>query len=185
MGELDEVAGHIDHAVVFVHHDHAARAHDRAERGERLVVDRRIEQLRRDAAARGATGLNGLHLACRGAAADVVNDVLSGVPSGISTRPVLDLTDQREDLRSRALGGAGLGKPGGAAGDDGAMLYQVSTLLMLVGLPSKALFAPGTAAADVRPARLAFDRSDQRRLFAADECARAFDQLDLERESGP
>ncbi len=31
VGELDEVARHVHHAVVFVHHHHAARAHDGAE----------------------------------------------------------------------------------------------------------------------------------------------------------
>ena len=68
VGELDEVAGHVHHAVVFVHHHHAARAHDGAELRERLVVHRRIEHLLRDAAARGAAGLHGLDVlavACR------------------------------------------------------------------------------------------------------------------------
>ena len=31
MRELDEVARDVDHAVVFVHHHHAARAHDGSE----------------------------------------------------------------------------------------------------------------------------------------------------------
>lgn len=33
VGEFDEVAGHVDHAVVFVHHHHAAGARDGAELG--------------------------------------------------------------------------------------------------------------------------------------------------------
>ena len=76
VGELDEVAGDVDHAVVFVHDDHAARAHDRAELGERLVVDGRVEHVRRDAAARRAAGLHGLDVAAvRAALADVVDEL--------------------------------------------------------------------------------------------------------------
>ena len=56
--ELDEVAGDVDHAVVFVHHDHAARAHDRAELRQVLVVDSGVEHLVRNATAGGAAGLH-------------------------------------------------------------------------------------------------------------------------------
>ena len=59
MGELDEVAGHVHHAVVFIHHHHAARAHDGAELRQRLVIHRRVEHLVRNAAARRAAGLHG------------------------------------------------------------------------------------------------------------------------------
>ena len=59
MGELDEVARHVHHAVVFVHHHHAAGAHDGAQLRQRLVVDRRVEHLLRDAAAGRPAGLHG------------------------------------------------------------------------------------------------------------------------------
>ena len=63
VGELDEVAGHIDHAVVFVHHHHAAGAHDGADLRQAFVVDRRIEHLHGNAAARRPAGLHGLDAA--------------------------------------------------------------------------------------------------------------------------
>ena len=53
-----------------------ARAHDRADLRERLVVDRHVQVLCRDAAAGGAAGLHGLELPAVGdAAADVVDDL--------------------------------------------------------------------------------------------------------------
>ena len=62
--------------------------------------------------------------------------VLSGVPSGISTRPVLLTLPTSEKTLVPAL----LVLPvslnqAGPLDTMGAMLYQVSTLLMLVGLP--------------------------------------------------
>ena len=41
LDELQEEAGHVDHAAVLVHDDQAAGAHDRAEFGERFVVQGR------------------------------------------------------------------------------------------------------------------------------------------------
>src|ERR1035441_9576206 len=38
MSEFDKVAGDIYHAVVFVHHHHATRAHDRADLRQALIV---------------------------------------------------------------------------------------------------------------------------------------------------
>src|SRR5579864_8252094 len=58
VGELDKVAGNVDHAVVFVHHDHAPGTHDGAELCEVLVVDRRVEHVVRDASAGRAARLN-------------------------------------------------------------------------------------------------------------------------------
>src|SRR5512133_477668 len=43
--ELQEEAGNVDHAAVFVHDHEAARAHDGAELVERLIVDGDIEVL--------------------------------------------------------------------------------------------------------------------------------------------
>ena len=74
MRELDEVSLHVHHAVVFVHHNHAARSHDRAQLRQAFVVHRGIEHLVRNASARGAAGLHRLDLAPTDAAfADVIN----------------------------------------------------------------------------------------------------------------
>ena len=45
LAEVDEEPGDVDHAGRLVHHDHAARAHDRADLVERVVVDRHIQVL--------------------------------------------------------------------------------------------------------------------------------------------
>ena len=75
-GELDEVAGDVDHAVVVVHHHHAARAHDRAELAQRLEIDRRVEHVVRDAAAGRAAGLHRLDVvAVHAAAADIIDEL--------------------------------------------------------------------------------------------------------------
>ena len=60
VGELDEVAGDVDHAVVFVHHHHAAGAHDGAQLRQAFVVHRGVEHLAGDAAAGRASGLHRL-----------------------------------------------------------------------------------------------------------------------------
>ena len=74
--EFEEEAGHVDHAAVLVHDDQAAGAHDRAQFGERLVVQRHVEVLLGDAAAGGAADLRRLELLAAGnAAADVVDQV--------------------------------------------------------------------------------------------------------------
>ena len=109
--------------------------------------------------------------------------VLSGVPSGISTRPVLVTLPTSEKTLVPAL----LALPvsvnhAGPLATMGAMLYQVSTLLMLLGLPRQP-FLRGERRARPRPSGFAFERGDQRGLLAADECARAFHQFDIEIES--
>ena len=65
VGELDEVPRHIHHAVVFVHHHHAARAHDRAQLRQALVIHRRVEHLVRNASARRSARLHRLDLLAR------------------------------------------------------------------------------------------------------------------------
>ena len=184
MGELDEVAGDVDHAVVFVHHDHAAGAHDRADLRERLVVDGRVEHVERDAAARGTAGLHGLDLAAvRGAAADVVDELGQRRAEGhLDEAGVLDLAHEREDLGAGALGAAGLAEPGRAAGHDGRDVVPGLDVVDVGGLAVEALLGrerrtrPG-------PAGLALERRDERGLLAADEGAGALDDLDVEVEA--
>ena len=62
--------------------------------------------------------------------------VFSGVPSGISTRPVLLILPTSENTLVPALLVLPISlNQAGPFDTMGAMLYQVSTLLMLVGLP--------------------------------------------------
>ena len=184
VGELHEVARDVDHAVVFVHHDHAARAHDRADLGQRLVVDGRVEHVQRDAAAGGTAGLHRLDLAAvGGAAADVVDELGQGRAQGhLHEAGVLDLAHEREDLGAGALGRAGVAEPGWSAGHDGRHVVPGLDVVDVGGLAVEAALGgerrprPGSAG-------LALERGDERRLLAADEGAGALDDLDVEVEA--
>src|SRR5512140_2888682 len=77
----------------------------------------------------------------------------SGVPSGISTRPVFWTLPTRLNTLVPAL----LGEPvsenqAGPLDTIGATLYQVSTLLMLVGLPRRPFWAGNGGRVRGRPA---------------------------------
>ena len=70
--EAQEVARGVDDAGVAVEDDEPARAHDRARRREVLVLDRRVQELLAQAAARRAAGLHRLEVLGE-PAADVVD----------------------------------------------------------------------------------------------------------------
>src|ERR1035438_2686482 len=77
MSEFDKVAGDIYHAVVFVHHHHATRAHDRADLRQALIVHLRIKHFYRNTSARGTAGLHGFHsTTVDGTFTDVVDELL-------------------------------------------------------------------------------------------------------------
>ena len=100
LDEFEEEAGDVDHAAILVHDDQAAGAHDRAELGERLVVQRDVQVLLGDAAAGGAADLRGLELlAATNAAADVVDQIAQRHADGhFDQAGVLDRAGQGEDL---------------------------------------------------------------------------------------
>ena len=77
LGELQEELGNIDHTVGLVQDHHTAGAHHRSHGFQAFIIDRQIDMLLRDAAARGAAGLDGLEQpVALDAATDVENDVL-------------------------------------------------------------------------------------------------------------
>ena len=72
--EVHKIFRHVDHAGTFVHHDHAARAHDRSGARQRFVVHRHVQAVGGQAAARWPAGLHRFELAALGnAAADFEN----------------------------------------------------------------------------------------------------------------
>ena len=119
-GELDEIAGDVDHAVVVVHHHHAARAHDRAEFSQRFVINRRIEHVVRDAAAGGSAGLHRLDAVAVHAAATHIVDELAerGAERHFDQAGVRHLADEGEHLGAGAGVAADPGEPRRALGDD-------------------------------------------------------------------
>ena len=95
------------------------------------------------------------------------------MPIGTSTRPVLFTLPTSEKILVPLLPSVPTrGVRVGAVGDDSGTLAQVSTLLMLVGLPKSPLDG-GERRARPRHAAAPFDAGDERRLLAADERARA------------
>ena len=185
-GELDEVAGDVDHAIVVVHHHHAARAHDRAELAERFVVDRRVEQFVRDATAGRTAGLHRLdRVAAHAAGAGVVDEARQRrAERHFDQAGVLHFADQRKDLGAGAGDAAGLGEPSRPLGDDRGDVEPGFDVVDVGRTAPQALFGRERRARP-RPAGASFERTDQRRFFAADEGAGALDQIDVELEAAP
>ena len=182
--ELDEVAGDVDHATGFVHDDQPARAHDRAEFGERLVVQADVEVMLGDAAAGGAADLRGLELlARRGPPANVVDQVAQGHADGdFHEAGVLDRPGQGEDLGALALFRAEGGVPRPAAEEDRGDVGVGLDVVQQRRLAPESLHG-GERGAGAGLAPIALDRGHQGRLFAADERPGAHADLEVEVES--
>src|SRR5512133_3219792 len=118
--ELEEEAGHLHHAGGVVEDDHAPGSHDRAGPGDLVVVDPRVAERCRDAAARRSAHLHRLERpVVDDPAADVEDDVVDGDPHRhLDEARALHLAGHREDLRSLALLGAHRGERLGAVLDD-------------------------------------------------------------------
>ncbi len=111
--------------------------------------------------------------------------VFSDVPSGISTRPVfLTLPTSEKTFVPELFGLPVSVNQAGPRITMGAMLYQVSTLLMLVGLPHRPFCAGKGGRGRGRPA-CAFEGRNQRCFFAAYKRSGAFHHRDVELESTP
>ena len=149
LGELQEVPGEVDHAGGVVGDDHAAGADDGAGRGQALVVDRRVEQARRHAAAGRAAELHGLELlAVLDAAADVEDDVAErGAHGHLGEAAVDDLAGEAEGLGALARVVAEGGVGGRPVGDDPGHVGPGLDVVDVGGLAPEAADAPGTAAA--------------------------------------
>ena len=119
--ELDEEAGHVDHAGGVVHDDHAAGAHDGADLHEGVVADAEVQHLGGNAAAGGTAGLHRLEGVSAGyAAADDLDDLAQLDAHGhFDQAGVGDFAGEGEDLGAFASLRAHVGKPLAAVADDG------------------------------------------------------------------
>ena len=121
--------------------------------------------------------------AVRAALADVVDELRERrAERHLDEARAVHLADQREDLGARALGAAGLGEPGRALGDDRRDVVPGLDVVDVGRLAVEALLRRERRAR-ARPAGLALERRDERRLLAADEGAGALDELDVEVEA--
>ena len=187
--EGEEEAGEIHHAVVFVHHDHAAGAHHRADFDQLVVVDRQVQVLLSQDPARRAAGLHAFELfAVLDAAADIVDDLAERRAHGhLDQARAVHFAHQGEDFRSLA---PAPGAPGDVAGADGREPVgapvdnerNVRPGLDVVErggtVPQAAL--DGMHVLGARLAGPAFDRRHQGRRFAANKRAPAPVDPDVE-----
>ena len=174
----------VHHAVRLVHDDEAARAHDRADLRERLVVDRRVEELRRDDAAGGPAGLRRLELvAAADAAADVEDDLAQGgAHRDLDEAGVVHLAREREHLRALRRRRADLAEPLRALVDDDGDVRERLDVVDDRRTPPEALDGRERRTR-TRHAAVALDGLQQGGLLAADERAGAEAELDLEVEA--
>ena len=185
-GELDEIAGDIDHAVVVVHHHHAARTHDRTEFSQRFEINRRIEHIVRNAAAGRSAGLHRLDVVAGHAATTRIVDELAerGAERHFNQTGVHHLADEGEDLGSGTGLAADLGEPRRTFGNDGRDI-EPGLDIVDVGRMAPQAFLRGIRRTRTRAAGLSFQRTDESGLFAANESAGSLDQFDVEVETAP
>ena len=181
LGEVQEEARQVDHAGLVVDDHHAAGADYGAGLGEALVVDRRVEQTRRHAAARRTTELHGLEgLAVLDAAADVEDDVAQRrAHRHLDETAVDDLAGQAEGLGAAARLDAHRGVGLGPVGDDPRHVGEGLDVVDVRRLAPEAGHGR-VRRARARHAALALDARDERRLLAADEGAGAELEVQIE-----
>ena len=138
-----------------------------------------------DAASRRAAGLDRLErLPARNPAADVVDDFSQGdAHRDFDEAGVVDFADEGEDLGALAGLGPDAGIPLGAPVDDGRDVGPGLDVVDAGGLPPEAALG-GIGRSRPRLAEPSLDRSDERRLLAADERPRSALDLDIEIEAG-
>ena len=184
MGELDEVARHIHHAVLFIHDHHAARSHDRAQLRQAFIVDGRIEHLDGNASARGTTRLHRLDGASGNRSfTNVIHEGFQrSAQRHLHQSGVAHLPHQGEDFGPRAFRTARFAEPGRAAGDDRRDVVPRLNIVDVGGTPPESLlrgkWRPGPG-----PSRFAFQGRDQGCFFPADESAGSLDHFYVELES--
>ncbi len=157
--KFHEEAGDVNHVCLLIHHDHSTRAHDRTDGDERLVVDRCVEVLGRNAAAGWASRLHGLDFAAlRSTSAHDLDDVPKRRAHSHLDQPgVGHIACQREKLGSLALLGADRGKPRSASFDDPGDIGKGLHVIDQSGVTPKARFG-WIGRPRSRHAALAFDR---------------------------
>ena len=184
-GEFKEELRNVNHAVVFVHNDQTAGAHHGADCGEVIVVDGSVDEGSGDTAAGRTAGLSSFELLAAGnAAADFFNDFSEGGTHGdFNETGVGDLTAECEYLGT--LGGCGThgGEPFGSVEDDLCDICESFYVIDDGGLAEKTFYS-GERRTGTGFAAVTFDRGEKSGFFAANECACAETESDLEVEAG-
>ena len=179
--EFEEEFRDVDHAVVFVHDDQAARTHHRADGDQVVIIDGRIDEVRRNASARRAACLRRFEFFAVGAAAaDVIDDLAHrGAHRDLDKPGVVDLAAERKHFRAAALFGTHGSEPIGAFEND---LRNVRIRFNVVqdGRLSEQALDRRERRTGTRLAAVPFDGCHESRLFAADKRARAETDIEIE-----
>jgi hypothetical protein len=181
--ELHEELRDVDHAGRLVHHDHAARSHDRAGFPERFVVDGHIEKLLGNTASGRPSGLHRLEALFVGNAAPDLEDDLAqrNAHRNLDEPGVADAAGEREDLGAFGFLRPDRGIPIAAVLDDPRNARKGLDVIDERGTSPETGFGR-IRRAGARLAASALDRSDERGFLAADESAGAEADLDVEVE---
>ena len=168
--ETHKVARQVHHAGVLVGDDQAAGAHDGPQAGQRLVVNRHVQMLGRDAAARRPADLRCFEGFSTGdAAADLVDQFpQADAHWHLDQAGVVDLAHHGENLGALAVLRANAGVPVGPLLDDQRHVGPTLDVVDVGRLaPQPALSGKGRAWTRLADAPL--DGCHQRRLLATDE----------------
>ena len=183
-GEFKEEFRNVNHAVVFVHNNQTAGAHHGADCGEVIVVDGSVDERSGDTTAGRTAGLSSFELLAAGnAAADFFNDFSEGGTHGdFNETGVGDLTAEREYLGT--LGGCGThgSEPFGSVEDDLRDICESFYVIDDGGLTEKTLYS-GERRTGTGFAAVTFNGGEKSGFFAANECACAETESDLEVEA--
>jgi len=179
--EAHEKACRFHHAGALVHDDETARTDDGADLLERVKVQRQVEVLLGQAAARGAADLHRLEfLAVLDAAADVEDDLAQRrAHRHLDQSRVDHVARQGEGLCAGAFLRADAVEPCTAAQND---LRNIRVGLHIVEHrgPRPQTLLDRARRLDARHTALALDGCGQRAALAADECARAAVDVQME-----
>ncbi|VTR63828.1 hypothetical protein DESC_100024 [Desulfosarcina cetonica] len=183
--KVQEGAGHLHHAGVFVQNQHAAGPHGGAETGEGVKIQGRVQEVLGNAAAHGTAEVHRLELlVSRNAAADIEDDLPQrGSHGHFHHGRVLDMAGDRDQLGPFAFLRANAGVPCVALVDDQGHVGPGFHVVQVTG------FVPDTAhrGADVLGPRLrilALDGAHQGAGFAGDEDAHVKMDFHMKVEAG-
>ncbi len=103
--KIGKIARHFDHAGIFVHHHQTAGTHHRANRFQRIKIDRRLHQGRRQTTPGGSADLHRFELlTILNPATNINHQMFQGNPHGNFNQPwIFNLTNHRKDSGSRTI----------------------------------------------------------------------------------
>ena len=149
-----------------------------------LVIHRRVEHLLGNAASGGSPSLDRFYLpSCHCPFSNVVDEGFECSAQRHLHQPgVFHLSHKREDFCAGTFRTAGFGEPGWPAGHDGRDVVPGFDVVDVGGLSPQS-FLCGERRPRSWSSGFAFQRCDQRRLFAANKRSRSFHQFDIKLES--